>query len=528
MNRSFAAALTASAFVHGAVFAALLLIDRPRVAEGEPAPLSVTLRPLPSSADQAAGAAAVPVSDAPLDSTEPRRAPPSLVDAPELMRPAPPSVVPEEVVMTRPSVPVDVDTIADIEMPPIGDPVMPLSDVLVTDAPSHRVAVATANRSAPAKRLPIARNELRMLNDKLAQWTEALSTEDVLEPSHSWEHEGRVYTASVRELPAQSEMAVDRKLIEISTTVGGERFLTELSLKQLAFSNFAQFIDRWDPQVQIHDDVVDGRFHSNSEIQVSSSRGVRPTFLGRVTTSSRRVNTSSSRGRVDRDEVFLGGLETGVRRISLPRDFAPAVSDARSGTHMRVIEADARINFYADGSFGWRYLEEGDMSEHRESIDESLYVVAGPKVELHIKGVVNGTVLVYSPNDIIIEGELVYADDPVADPEADDYLGLVSEKSIEVAGPEITGDGDLRIQAAIYARRRFAVRSYRTRQEATLHLFGSLTAGSVSATEPRFATEIRFDPRLEDTRPPSFPVTSRYEIDGWTEQWRVEPLLGER
>ena len=34
-------------------------------------------------------------------------------------------------------------------------------------------------------------------------------------------------------------------------------------MNRIAFSNFAQFIDRWDPEVEIHDDLIDGRFHSN-------------------------------------------------------------------------------------------------------------------------------------------------------------------------------------------------------------------------------------------------------------------------
>ena len=46
-------------------------------------------------------------------------------------------------------------------------------------------------------------------------------------------------------------------------------------MNRVAFSNFAQFIDRWDPEVEIHDDLIDGRFHSNSEIRVSRDRGVR-------------------------------------------------------------------------------------------------------------------------------------------------------------------------------------------------------------------------------------------------------------
>jgi hypothetical protein len=54
---------------------------------------------------------------------------------------------------------------------------------------------------------------------------------------------------------------------------------------------------------------------------------------------------------------------------------------------------------------------------------------------------------------IVIEGPLRYADDPRVSLAADDYLGLVSDKFVEVARPAVTGPGDLQVDAAIYARR---------------------------------------------------------------------------
>jgi hypothetical protein len=49
-----------------------------------------------------------------------------------------------------------------------------------------------------------------------------------------------------------------------------------------------------------------------------------------------------------------------------------------------------------------------------------------------------------------------------------------------------------------------------------------VSAGSVTATEPRFATKIEFDDRLEDQRAPSFPLTDRYELEDWSGEWRVD------
>ena len=38
----------------------------------------------------------------------------------------------------------------------------------------------------------------------------------------------------------------------------------------------------------LHDDVIDGRFHSNSEIGLSAMDGVKPRFFGKVTTAAAR------------------------------------------------------------------------------------------------------------------------------------------------------------------------------------------------------------------------------------------------
>jgi hypothetical protein len=65
------------------------------------------------------------------------------------------------------------------------------------------------------------------------------------------------------------------------------------------------------------------------------------------------------------------------------------------------------------------------------------------------------------------------------------------------------------------------VRNASARDRATLVIHGSLTAGSVSETEPRYATRIEFDPRFEQVRPPGFPETDRYELESWDGRWQV-------
>ena len=371
---------------------------------------------------------------------------------------------------------------------------------------------------------PIETGEHEMLDELLAEWSS--DADAITADQLSWEHEGRTYSAKLTRDAAEDSMGMDNIMVEVTTERDGRRWSTEMRMQRLAFSSFAQFVDRWDPNVQIHDDEIDGRFHSNSEIFVTRSGGVQPLFHGKVTTA-RRVITSNSERFVRRDEVFLGGLETRVQRIQLPRQFV-ALDDIGSVPAERVhrFAADAAVTFHADGSFSWAYLK-GEMSGHRIRLSDAPHYLLGEKgVTLQVSGVVNGKVLVYAPEDIVIGDDLLYADDPRLDTGSDDFVGLVADRYVAIGESRLTGPGDLTVHAAILAKRRFLVRSYRSRGGGTLHVYGSLASGSLSATEPRFRTRVEFDPRLADARPPGFPVTDRYEVVEWDGTWTEELAAG--
>jgi len=410
---------------------------------------------------------------------------------------------------------------------PATDKTVVESNVATTITESETVVAAGASEiGRPAlAQAPLSPKQEKMLKRKFRDWTENLYRMPETAAGLTWRHRGQEYVAEFTRLPAKNDMGIERVIVEISTEENGRRLSTEMRMKRLAFSSYAQFVNRWEPDVQIHNDELDGRFHSNSEINLAYSRKVQPQFHGQVTTTARRINVTQSRGRVGRDQIFLGGLQTGVRAIHLPKRFFPFANEVDvDDDQVHRFEEDVRITFYADGSYGWQAVE-SDSAQHRAAISENAsYLIAGRKVRLYVKGTVNGKVLVYSPERIVIEDDLVYAQDPIETPEADDYLGLASGKYVDIAPPDVTGPGDLVIHAAIYAKRRFAVKGYRSRGNALLHIYGSLTAGSLSATEPRYHTKIQFDQRLEQLRPPGFPITDRYEVESSDSSWKVEPI----
>jgi hypothetical protein len=397
------------------------------------------------------------------------------------------------------------------------------SPLLTTESVSDRtVPVPAEAASAPPPGIVISSGQESMLSRWVVQAVQHLQEANLTQARLSLQHRGHRYTARLERHPAADAMGIDRVSVEITTEEDGKLLHTLLQLKRLAFSHFTQFVDDWDPADQLHADAIEGRFHSNSELQLLYDRFV-PRVAGKLTTAAVRVNVENGGSRALR-EIFRGGIETRTPRIALPAaspSFAPA-----PGTSVQSFARGTRVNFYPDGSYGWREMGSSGP-EQRQQMSAPHYIVAAAGITLTVRGTVRGTVVVYSPERIVIEGSLRYAHDPNSDPDAGDYLALISNRDVEIGPRNLTGPGDLEVQAAIYARRRFVVSDYESPDgkttcpcAATLLIRGSLAAGSLSPTEPRYATHYAFDQRFEQVRPPGFPVTDRYEVESWDPEWR--------
>ena len=410
------------------------------------------------------------------------------------------------------------DAAARVDAPKLHAPVVDISAPTIAPreltVPEPELAYERA--SIEAVIATVAPAQEAVLTRRVSREASALLESGGVQRSVTFEEGDRRFTAVLTRQPAANAMDIERLSIEIATANGGERRQTRLQMKRLAFSHFTQLVDRWDPEVQLHDDEIAGRFHSNTDLHLTYDRKTAPRLLGAVSVA-RGIRIGDQKGWRPRGDIFLGGLETYTARIGLPRISIPAARDAQ---RVHVIDNDALLVFSADGTY--QCVELASRRETRRRLAPNLptYIIGTRKAALHVRGVVAGRVTIYSPRRIVVQGDLTYADDPRR-VESDHYLGLVSEGSVEVDGAAVTGPGDLEIDAAIYARRRFVVRDIRARAGATLRVFGSLTAGSLSATEPRYATHSQFDPRFEHVRPPGFPETDRYEIESWDRQWRL-------
>jgi len=391
-------------------------------------------------------------------------------------------------------------------------------------APKSTEVSQSSATETPVTQVSVTKKQQKMLERKIIKFAKQIESGTTAQ-AVSWEHKGQTYVANFTHFPAADEMEMDKIEVEVATEQDGHKLSKKMKMKKLAFSNFAQFVNQWDQQVTIHDDELDGRFHSNSKILLAPNRKATPLFFGKVTTSSHRVEIDAIGKRTHKKNMFLGGLETGVKKIRMPQPkllYDDQPLDENSKTYF--YEQDTRIVFTIDGRYTAHSLNKsGDTETSTEIIigNAPIYIYSTAQAKLYVGGTLNGKVLLYSPKGIVIEQSLVYAESDTTEPH-DNYLGMVSDRDIVIADAKVTGPGDLQIDASIYAKRQFKVKNYTSKHAGTLRIFGSVSAGTMSATEPRYATNITFDKRLEDSRPPNYPVSDRYELALAEHDWQVE------
>jgi hypothetical protein len=382
-----------------------------------------------------------------------------------------------------------------------------------------RIDLATLAVQAPmdAEQQASLRAAVNHFATELPAWTDP-------EQPLRWHDGEREYRIAVSRREPATATGLERAVLTVSTDVQGLALSARVPVKRMAFSHFAQVVDRWDPAVTLSGDRIDGRLHANSELFVESGRHARPLVTGPVTVAGRVTGVGA---RV-LGEIFTGGIETRTQRIDLPQDPFPAEQWSAAGENVHRLNEDAQIVFEGEQGYRWHSLAEPVLSHRVKPGVSPWLIVAGESVALRVEGSVSGSLVVYAPGGISVSGSLTYARDPRQDPDSDDFLGLVSERNVEIAAPDVTGPGDIELFASVFAGRQFRVRRFRARDGGQLRIYGSVTAGSLTATEPRFTTLLEFDPRLEDQRPAWFPLTARYMLDGPEPAWTVEMATARR
>ena len=181
-------------------------------------------------------ASAETVPPEPVPEPEPPPTEPVTV-APTSPPPAQPAPVEQE--PREPAEPPPVERLVEVLEPPAAPATTAEDAATETPAPPDPTV-------APGRAL--ASHEQHAVRRRLSSWTGRLSPEEP-DATLTWREDGQEYTAVLRKAPAAADaMGMEQLAIELTTERNGERLVTELRMNRVAFSNFAQFIDRWDPR----------------------------------------------------------------------------------------------------------------------------------------------------------------------------------------------------------------------------------------------------------------------------------------
>lgn len=494
---AFSLAVFLSLILHGVIFLLWAILAPPETFFSQPAPL-LLLEDAQTGAPKAKVPALAPVNYSKVPTTLPAQ-----------LQPTHQVPVSSESEIKSSRV-VDLNVIA---------PILPSQIAPAASAFSQRIRQA---EKPIASIFPLTQSQEKFLMkqvEKLYRRLHQIESDTIL----VWRHQQEKYQVKISKPKDISSTGLEKIIFEITTEMNGQPAQTRLKMQRRAFSSYAQFVDEWDPKIMLHNDELYGRFHSNSSIRISQFGRVRPRFHGKVTTASFEVKTDKNTFFLDESSIFSAGLERGVRSIHLPEKLSALLEKkAIDPTRIQVFNKETWVSFLAEGAFSW--TANSDLAPtglRRMSGEDPFFILGKSNAKIHVKGVVNGQILVLVENDLIIDGDLMYAHSLEDKSSCDDFLGLVSHKDIKIAPQKVTGKGDLCVCAAIYAHRNFEVTNLYGKGEAILYLFGSLSARTISATEPRYATRIVFDPRLERQRPPYFPQTDQYELISWNRLWLI-------
>ena len=225
----------------------------------------------------------------------------------------------------------------------------------------HRAATRDAGTTVP-------QTEQVMLTKNVKQLAQKLLDTNMTNTELTWQQDGQQYSARVMRQPAADSTGLEQVIAEIMTNKDGKRMKTRLSLKRLAFSHFTQLVNHWDPNIQLHDDVIEGRFHSNTEIGLAFSGGIEPRFFGKVTTAAatmtrRKFHLAPRRTR----KSSRAASRPTPNASTLPRDM-PDVVNGGELADRHVFDEDTRIIFNSDGSLRVAAGERRRSAEARRAV----------------------------------------------------------------------------------------------------------------------------------------------------------------
>lgn len=338
-----------------------------------------------------------------------------------------------------------------------------------------------------------------------------------------------------------------RRIVSIGTFKGISDTVL-VTLQPSKFSKFAYYsVSEGGTIYWTTGDTVWGPLHTQDYLNVSGS----PVFMDKATTklglkSQNGYWQYSGSGR-HRTQVwvstdtpqFIGGFESGVDKPLPPANVSGVEADAISGGHDFSGQDTVYVTFKND-SVSYKYNYNATSTTVLGSTFAPNGVIFASGATLRLQGTVNGRYTVGASSvtttsgwhttttggNVYLDNDIVYKTDPETDPTSTDMLGIVSEQNVLITNNTVN-NSDINIDASIYCQDGgFGAENYSSRppagninllggvQQNTRQPVGTFNSYGISSG---FNKRYKYDERLLNSSPPSYPNTGSFEIVSWYE-----------
>lgn len=264
-------------------------------------------------------------------------------------------------------------------------------------------------------------------------------------------------------------------------------------------------------------EIVNGPLHTNGRLNFAGS----PTFNGPVTSTTMWYGHPS----YSNNPVF-----NATANFSAPREFLHEADFSElttaAATQGISFDTEVELEFLDNGNLRVWDVATGDESEisHSDIVNSGGLIHSTSRVS--VRGTVKGSYTLFSQEDIIINGDLVYEEHPDDNFDTEDMLGIVSNSNVRISEDAHLENGsqDVNVHASIVALgTSFGADNYNTGSpRGDLNLLGGIiqvqrgpvgTFGRRSTTG--YAKNYSYDERFQERVPPFFPRQNFYSVKHW-------------
>lgn len=333
-----------------------------------------------------------------------------------------------------------------------------------------------------------------------------------------------------------SDLQVGIKRIRSIALFNGRIDTVIVVTKQKSFSEYGNYYQQFNNVWAATADTFDGPFHTNDFVQCYGN----PVFLGKVTTA-RGIRLYDNRSF---PEFHQGWKLQSADQVQFDTSFMRISANTNgrvfrdTTTQNRV--TNLRLNFQSNGTvqYSWQ-IGTGSWSPNITTNISNLTsngLILVQRGNIYVQGNLNGQVTLVathrgstSAGVVYIENSIQYADNPITNPNSDDFLGIVAERRVEI--PFNSSRGDINIHAAMLAMGGgITVANYSNYPQAyKMNILGSITGLRVeptatyvyNATLGRYVPSRgysyihKYDKRFDLIAPPFFPKLKLFATASW-------------